>query len=362
MYAFFNSLNELTFISENIVQGSKGANTLYASFENRTWATHPIASITFRRDDGSISPEVFMTQQSFTYDGTTYSNGFVFNFYDEWFTAIAGKLEATIRLYATTGQITAMGLITTEVQEGTEPAYVELNTSQYQDLVALIAEAYTDVEKLHFDETYDPQNLISGDLYYDNTTNVRTLTYIHTHENGETQSIPVGQVLYGIGKNTSGGTLIKGSPVAWSGVQGNHPTFTGAGAAAASPELNAMVGIADTSTDNNEYGPVVVFGIVKEVDIGQIMESQDQLSSLTFGTKLYLSATTPGTFTINEPARPNASVWAGTILSLNTNQYNNADLFVHIQRPRTASGGVDIQLSDNQPSGQIEGDIWFDRE
>lgn len=362
MYAFFNTNNELTFVSEPLIQGSKGANTLYASFESRTWATHPIASITFRRDDGSTSPEVFMEQHSFEYESVTYSNGFRFNFYDEWFTAIAGKLEATIRLYGQAGQITAMGLITMTVQEGTEPAYIELSNTQYQSLISLIAEAYNDVELLHFDETYDPATNTSGDFYYDQTTTRRTLIYVHDYENGERQEIPIGQILQGIGKNNSGGEILKGQPVCWAGVQGNHPLFTGASAAAATPELNAMVGITATTTANNEYGPVVVFGVVSGVDMNTLMENTNQLPSLDFGTKLYVSATAPGTFTITEPARPNASVWAATVMDLNKNNYTNATLFVHIQRPRTATGGVDIQLSDTEPSGQVSGDLWFDRD
>jgi hypothetical protein len=362
MYAFFNTLGELTFVSEPIVQGSKAANNLYTSFQGKTWADYPIASITFRRDDGTTSPEVFMTQQQFTYNGTTYTNGFFFNFYDEWFTAIDGKLEATIRLYGQGGAISAQGLITMEVQAGVAPAYVDLEPGQYQALLSLIAEAYNDIESLHFDETYVPGATTSGDFYYDNTTNRRTLTYIHTHENGQTQTIPLGQVLYGIGKNTSGSQILKGQPVCWTGVQGNHPTFAGANASSATPLLNEMVGITDTTTANNDFGPVVVFGVVTGVNMNTIMESSQQLPSLDFGTKLYVSATTPGTYTITEPPRPNASVWAATIISLNKNQYTNAVLFVHIQRPRTASGGVDIQLADEQPQNQITGDLWFDRE
>jgi hypothetical protein len=360
MYAFFNTLGQLTFVSEPVIQGSKAANNLYASFEGKSWSQFPIATITFRRDDGSTSPEIQMTQEAFTYDSVNYTNGFLFNFYDEWFTALAGKLEATIRLYGQGGAISAQGLITIEVQAGVAPAYVDLEPSQYQAILSLIAEAYNDIEALHFDETFEPGATTSGDFYYDNTTNRRTLTYIHTHENGQTQQIPLGQVLYGIGKNTSGSQIIKGQPVAWSGVQGNHPTFTGANASTATPELNAMVGITDTATANNDFGPVVVFGVVTGVNMNTIMESTEQLPSLDFGSKLYVSANTPGTYTINEPARPNASVWAATIISLNKNNYRNAVLFVHIQRPRTESGGVDIQVTEEQPQNQITGDFWFD--
>jgi hypothetical protein len=140
MYAFFNTLNQLTFISEPIIQGSKNANALYASFEGRTWTNYPVASITFRRDDNSVSPEIYMVQQAFTYEGTTYSNGFYFNFYDEWFAGIAGKLEATIKLYGTEGQIVAMGLITTEVQEGVPPESLTISNENWQDFLSAIAQ------------------------------------------------------------------------------------------------------------------------------------------------------------------------------------------------------------------------------
>jgi hypothetical protein len=360
MYAFFNTLGQLTFVSESVIQGSEAANNLYASFENKTWTNYPIATITFRRDDGTTSPEIQMTQHAFTYNSVNYSNGFLFNFYDEWFTAIAGKLEATIRLYGQGGVISAQGLITIEVQSGVAPAYVDLEPEQYQEILSLISEAYNDIESLHFDETFEPGATTSGDFYYDETTTRRTLTYIHTHENGQTQQIPLGQVLYGIGKNTSGSQILKGQPACWSGVQGNHPTFQGASASAATPLLNEMVGVTDTTTANNDYGPVVVFGIVTGVNMNTIMEDVNQLPSLEFGSKLYVSATTPGTYTINEPVRPNASVWAATIISLNLNNYTNAVLFVHVQRPRTASGGVDIQATEEQPQNQITGDFWFD--
>jgi len=165
MYAFFNTVNQLTFVSENIIQGSKGANTLYASFEGKNWANFPIASITFRRDDGSTSPEIYMVQEAFTYNNVTYSNGYKFVFYDEWFAAIAGKLEATIRLYGIAGQISAMGLITTEVQEAVNPGNVVLTGDQYETLVSFIAEASR--SQLIYYQDNEPTDETEGDIWFD---------------------------------------------------------------------------------------------------------------------------------------------------------------------------------------------------
>jgi hypothetical protein len=80
---------------------------------------------------------------------------------------------------------------------------------------------------------------------------------------------------------------------------------------------------------------------------------------LAFGSQLYLSATEAGKYSLTVPDRPNQALWVATVTSFNSNNLKGS-MFIFPHRLRTGSGGIDIQVSANQPTNQIEGDLWYD--
>jgi hypothetical protein len=318
---------------------------------------YPQATVTFKRSDGAVSPELLMTQSSITHNAETFE-GFEFDFYDAWFLGISGQLEMTVRLYSGT-IIDAQGKLTMSVQNSVSPTVTTITVDQYQDIISRLALMTYDVDRIVFNEDYEPGALESGTLYYDKTTEHKTLTYYHVYENGQALDIQLNQSLHGIGKNDTNQTIYKGEVCYFSDVQGHHILMDKANANINVPYKNAMIGVAATQTAKNQYGPVYVFGYIHGVDLELVMEAGTNFELIEFGTKLYLSATDNGKYSLSVPSRPNAAIWVATVIDFNTNQFNNATLFVNPQKERI-EGGVNIQLSDTQPTGQIEGDLWYD--
>jgi hypothetical protein len=131
------TLSILDTSNETFIEGSVGINNFYAAFINRPWATYPICTATFKRNDDSVSPELVLTQESFTHNNVTY-NGFKINIYDLWFFAIPGKLEVTFRLYSNNA-IFAQGKITISVQKSVTSSTSQITPEQYQSLLNFLA-------------------------------------------------------------------------------------------------------------------------------------------------------------------------------------------------------------------------------
>lgn len=132
--------------NETFIEGNEGVNNFYAFFTDRAWAVYPVATATFKRNDGSVSPEIYMTQETFTLNGTSY-DGFKLNLYDIWFLGIPGKLEITCRLYSN-NLIFAQGKITISVQKSVTSGTTTITTTQYQTLLQAIADLTARVEAL----------------------------------------------------------------------------------------------------------------------------------------------------------------------------------------------------------------------
>jgi hypothetical protein len=132
------TLKILDTTNETFIEGSVGVNNFYAAFENRAWSNYPIATATFKRNDGSVSPELVMVQETFTHDNISY-NGFKINIYDLWFFAIPGKLEVTFRLYSN-NSIFAQGKVTISVQKSVTSQTSTITPDQYQSLLNYIAD------------------------------------------------------------------------------------------------------------------------------------------------------------------------------------------------------------------------------
>jgi hypothetical protein len=188
--------------------------------------------------------------------------------------------------------------------------YVERNGEGYvidaSDL-PIHMDVLEEVDYFTFNKNYTPPEKLDGMLYYDNSGGKQTLTFVNAYPNGQVMEVNLGQELYGIGKNLNG-QMYDGQIVAYTGVQGDHLTYLPASANSSFPQLNEMIGVLSTSVNTNEYGPVVVFGLVDDIDFSLIMEPGTDLNQLNFGTKLYLSANYTGKYTTVIPAIPHEAI------------------------------------------------------
>ena len=119
-----------------------------------------------------------------------------------------------------------------------------------------------------------------------------------------------------------------------------------------------MIGVVIRDTPHNGFSYCSVFGDLAINDFSEIIENYDP-ELIEFGTKLYLSATTAGKYSLTVPDRPNAGIWVATVTNFNENN-DKGSIFIYPQRLRINNSGLDIQVSENQPANQIEGDLWYD--
>jgi hypothetical protein len=113
----------------------------------------------------------------------------------------------------------------------------------------------------------------------------------------------VGQELYLKARNNTGSTIVNGSVVYISGATGNRPTIALAqGNSAATADK--VIGVTTHDIVNNAEGLVTTQGLVRDLN----------LSAFTDGDTVYVSPTTPGTFTATKPTAPNYAIHVGHIL------------------------------------------------
>lgn len=113
--------------------------------------------------------------------------------------------------------------------------------------------------------------------------------------------LQVGQEVLYYAKNTSGGSISKGTPVMYNGTVGSSGklTFTKAVANGSSPS-DYMLGVACHDVANNEFGYVSAFGLVRGFDTsgtpyGEVWGD---------GTVLYFGTGSAGSWTSTQPSPP----------------------------------------------------------
>jgi hypothetical protein len=229
----------------------------------------------------------------------------------------------------------------------------EQSLAELQKIIEVTGSSEGIFEKVQFNVTseQDAALLPPGTVFYN--PDKRTISYIceygHIHN--------VNQEVEEIGKNieTENVTLPAGTVVTWAGAQGANKLFLKADGSV--KEKSQLIGVLSHPVGKNEFGPVVVFAEIAIEDFRAIMESGDD-SELTDGTKLYLSATVPGTYTTTPPARPYADIWVATIITINTASHRGR-IFVYPQNQRV-EGGIWIEVSETEPVGQSDGDFWYE--
>ena len=157
-----------------------------------------------------------------------------------------------------------------------------------------------------------------------------------------------------IGKNHSGLNLPAGTPVSWEGPQGSHKLFNTA--LASDKNRSSIVGVLRYSSNVNAFTPVLVFGDIQIDNFANLIDT-GSVDGIIDGSRLFLSATQPGKYTTTIPDRPNTALWVATVVEIKNN--GSGHMFVYPINYR-AEGGVWIEVSQNQPIGQNDGDFWYD--
>ena len=139
-----------------------------------------------------------------------------------------------------------------------------------------------------------------GRVFYDSTA--KTLCY---YNDNNQMTVNIGQEEIVRVRNQTGATIPNGSVVYINGATGNTPTI--ALALATSFSTADIIGVTTTDIANNGFGYATINGLVNGLDT----------SAFTEGDAVFLSATTPGAFTVTEPTRPNYSIQVGVILRAN---------------------------------------------
>jgi hypothetical protein len=158
-------------------------------------------------------------------------------------------------------------------------------------------------------------------------------------------TLQVGQETHYYARNTSGATVDNGTPVMFTGTVGASGKLE-FGLAESDPSIPVeyFMGIATEDIDNNDYGYVTHFGLVRGFDtsgtpVGEVWSD---------GDLLYLS-TTAGELTITPPTAPDPKILVAAVIYANSSQ---GSIFV---RPRW--GDYLSQLHDVFISGIADNDL-----
>jgi hypothetical protein len=194
----------------------------------------------------------------------------------------------------------------------------------------------------------DMAELPNGSVFYnpDKRTMAYKCEFGHIHN--------INQEVQEIGKNNSGVALIEGTIVSWSGAQGSHKLFTRANAT--DPNLSQLIGVLHHPADVNGFAPVAVFAEIEINDFRQIMASGTDVG-LSEGTKLYLSDTVSGKYTLTPPTRPKADIWVASVVSVNLSSHKGK-IFVYPQRERLSEQSY-VQASESEPLNPLNNELWF---
>lgn len=229
----------------------------------------------------------------------------------------------------------------------------EVDLTELNNILAVTGSTNGIFEKIQFNiaSTQDMAAVPNGSVFYN--PDKRTLAYKcefgHVHN--------INQEVQEIGKNNevANVTLPAGTIVTWAGASGANKLFLKADAS--DPNKSKMVGVLHHPAAKNEFAPVAVFAEIEIDDFRVIMDSGTDVG-LTEGTKLYLSHTVAGKYTITQPPRPNADIWVASVVSVNLSSHKGK-IFVYPQREASINAGVVVHVSQTQPSPFLDTDLWI---
>lgn len=160
-----------------------------------------------------------------------------------------------------------------------------------------------------------------GVVFYD--SNNHTLNLYNEEADATLQ---LGQEEFLRVRNNTGSTITKGQVVKINGSQGQAPTVC---LAIADSNANAqIIGLATHDIEDNSFGYVTTYGLVRGV----------VTSGITEGAEIFLDASTSGAFTETAPTIPNYKVTVGHVIISNPNNG-----MVLVQVGNTKLGGGDLK-------------------
>ena len=134
-------------------------------------------------------------------------------------------------------------------------------------------------------------------------------------------------------RNNTGATITNGTAVLITGSHGNAaPTISGA--IATSESASQIVGLATHDIEDNSFGYVTTYGIVRNVDT----------SHCAAGDEIFLSATEVGSGVNVSPTIPNYKVTIGHVIR---SHGNNGSILVQIGHPKLGGGDLKSEAELN---------------
>lgn len=156
--------------------------------------------------------------------------------------------------------------------------------------------------------------------------------------------LQVGQETCYYAKNTSGGTINKGTPVMLAGALGASGKLKFAKAVAnGSVAAEYMMGVAMHNISNNAFGYVTSFGLVKGFNTtgtpyGEVWAD---------GDLLYFGTSAAGTWTKVEPAAPNIAVAVAIVVHASA---GSGSIFVKMETSESLNNLQDVHINGGGPT------------
>lgn len=152
--------------------------------------------------------------------------------------------------------------------------------------------------------------------------------------------LQVGQEIHFYAKNTSGSTINDGTPVMFTGTIGASGKLTfGLAVADGSVLSDYMMGVTTRDIDNNDFGYITNFGLVRGIDTtgtpyGEVWSD---------GDLLYFDPTTPGDWTNAQPQAPNINVPVAVVI--NAGGGGSGSIFVRMKVSESLSKLQDVYIN-----------------
>lgn len=152
--------------------------------------------------------------------------------------------------------------------------------------------------------------------------------------------LQVGQENHYYAKNTSGATIVNGSPVMFTGTVGASGKLTfGLAVADGSVPSEYMMGAATQDIPNNAFGYVTSFGLIR----GFNTTGSPVGEAWADGDLLYFDSATPGTWTKFKPAAPSITVPVAVVV--NAASGGSGSIFMRMELSESLAGLQDVNIA-----------------
>lgn len=155
--------------------------------------------------------------------------------------------------------------------------------------------------------------------------------------------LQVGQEIQYYAKNTSGGLIANGTPVMFTGTVGSSGKLTfGLAVADGSVLADYMMGVATQDIENNAFGYVTAFGLVRGFNTTGSPYSEVWAD----GDLLYFDPATPGTWTNVQPVAPSIAVPVAVVIYASS---GSGSIFVRMKVSESLNRLQDVYVNGGGP-------------